>query len=91
MAFEAPESLAQGQFTVECTFGDGPDVLVDSKSLKILLLEHPNCQRSTHGVVGSWQLDLTVNEAEELSKLLYEKAQIAKELYNKLEEFEKYM
>ena len=77
----------KNKFNVECTFGDGPDVLVDSKGLKILLLEHPNCQISTHGVVGSWQLDLTVNEAEELSKLLYEKAQIAKELYNGLEEF----
>ena len=77
----------ENKFNVECTFGDGPDVLIASNGLKILLLEHPNCQRSTHGVVGSWQLDLTVNEAEELSKLLYEKAQIAKELYNGLEEF----
>ena len=77
----------ENKFNVECTFGDGPDVLIASNGLKILLLEHPNCQRSTHGIVGSWQLDLTVKEAEELSKLLYEKAQIAKELYNGLEEF----
>ena len=77
----------ENKFNVECAFGDGPDVLVESKGLKILLLEHPNCQGFTHGVVGSWQLDLTVKEAEELSKLLYEKAQIAKELYKGLEEF----
>ena len=77
----------KNKFSVECTFGEGPDVLIASKGLKILLLEHPNCQGFTHGVVGSWQLDLTLNEAEELSKLLYEKAQIAKELYNGLEEF----
>ena len=77
----------ENKFNVECTFGAGPDVLIASNGLKILLLEHPNCQRSTYGVVGSWQLDLTVNEAEELSKLLYEKAQIAKELYKGLEQF----
>ena len=84
---EPNKSNKMHKFNVVCTFGDGPDVLVASNSLKILLLEHPNCQGFTHGVVGSWQLDLTVKEAEELSILLYEKAQIAKELYNELEEF----
>ena len=74
----------QNKFSVECTFGDGPDVLVNAKDLKIMLMENPDYKRTIHGVVGSWQLDLTVNEAEELSKMLYEKAQIAKNLYNGL-------
>ena len=32
----------ENKFNVECAFGDGPDDLVESKGLKILLLEHPN-------------------------------------------------
>ena len=72
------------KFSVECTFGDGPDVLINAKDLKIMLMENPDYKRTKHGIVGSWQLDLTINEAEELSKLLYEKAQIAKNLYSGL-------
>ena len=49
-----------------------------------MLMENPDYKRTKHGIVGSWQLDLTINEAEELSKLLYEKAQIAKHLYSGL-------
>lgn len=65
---------------VICTWGDGPDVMIAGKAKPILLLEEPNRSGFTHGIVTSWQLDLSVEEAEWLSVWLYTIASEARKL-----------
>lgn len=67
--------------TVESTWGDGPDVLVCGESARIILMEDRNMRAFTHGTVNKWQLDLTVDEALELSHRLFMAATQSKQLH----------
>ena len=70
---------------VICSLGFGPDILVCGDNIGILLMEQPeNLDRYTHGIVKNWQLDLTVEQAFDLSKKLFETATKTKDLLDSL-------
>jgi hypothetical protein len=69
------------KITVESTFGDGPDVLVSGESAVIILMEDRDMRGFTHGTVSKWQLDLTADEALELSHTLFMAATQTKQLH----------
>ena len=65
----------------ECTWGDGPDVLVMLNGTHIMLYEYPkNYERFKHGEVSQGSLDLTSDEALLLAGELISAANSAKEL-----------
>ena len=68
---------------VECTWGEGPDVLVVGKDERILNLSDTVLEdRFTHGCQENWHLDLTVEGAKELAYGLLSKAREAEDLEN---------
>ena len=69
------------KITVDSTFGDGPDVLVSGESAVIILMEDRDMRGFTHGTVSKWQLDLTADEAFELSHRLFMAAAQTKQLH----------
>ena len=70
---------------VICSLGFGPDILVSGDNTSILLMEQPeNLDRYTHGIVKNWQLDLTVEQAFDLSKKLFETATKTKYLLDNI-------
>ena len=78
---------------VEITYGDGSDILVCGDNFSILLMEDPqNLNRSTHGIVRNWQLDLSADEAIALANNLLMKAstikQMEEELFSMGEEYQ---
>ena len=51
----------------ECTWGDGPDVLITLEGTSLVLYEKPSQLLSwQHGAVSEGSLDLTVSEAKQL-------------------------
>jgi len=66
---------------VECTWGDGPDVLVVLDGKPIMLYEDPSdMDKCTHGLVRQGSLDLTAEEAQELGVDLITAARQARQL-----------
>ena len=49
---------------VDCTWGDGPDILVHSNKISILSLDG-----NINKLINNWQLDLTIEQA---NKLIYD-------------------
>lgn len=68
------------EIKAECTWGNGPDVLVHSKDIAILLMTDPDKSRTKHGIVLDWQLDLTKDEANKLIMQLSNAVRICNEL-----------
>ncbi len=55
------------ELKVECTWGEGPDIIVSLSGKKLLLLEDPiDKNRWTYGLVSKGQIDLTCDEAQSL-------------------------
>jgi hypothetical protein len=54
--------------SVECTWGDGPDILVAGEGKLLLSMKSLNCKGWSDGVgvTDKWQLDLTRDEAYRL-------------------------
>lgn len=70
---------------VICSLGFGPDILVSGDNTSILLMEPPRkLDRFTHGIVENWQLDLTVEQALDLSKKLFDAATKTKYLLDNI-------
>lgn len=70
---------------VECTWGDGPDVLLDLKDDYFMLYEDPKFNKApqgspAHGYVTKGSMDLTADEALELAAHLESAANNAKEM-----------
>jgi len=72
---------------VECTWGDGPDVVVTLEQHRFLLLEEPkDSHQFIHGVVQAGQIDLTAGDAELLAIQLQAAARKARELQAMIKE-----
>ena len=70
---------------VVCSLCFGPDILVSGDNTSILLTEPPKkLDRFTHGIVENWQLDLTVEQALDLSKKLFDAATKTKYLLDNI-------
>ncbi len=66
---------------VTCTWGEGPDVVLDLDGTLMVLYEDPHDKDAwTHGAVSDGSLDLTAAEAEELGILLIQVAKQARDL-----------
>jgi len=66
--------------TAECTWGDGPDVLVEGHNVPTFNLSPVENGGSIHGRVRDWQIDLTADEAENLGRHLIMSAARDREL-----------
>ena len=66
----------------ECTWGDGPDVILGLSGSKMILLEAPTVKDGgfIHGTICEGNLDLTVEEALTLANELISAAYQANEL-----------
>lgn len=63
----------------ECTWGDGPDVLVILDGTEMVLHENPyDLDKWAHGKVKSGSIDLTADRALELAKNLMSAVRQAK-------------
>ncbi len=72
----------------ECTWGDGPDVLVILEGTKVMLYEDPiDMDRSVHGYTTQGSFCLTVKEALTLAGSLYVAAGQAMELDNSYRDY----
>lgn len=76
-----------------CTWGDGPDVLVELKGTPVIAYEKPRHNELPrgdykHGFIKEGSFDLTVDEAESFAKELM---RAAKETRNILKSYYKYM
>lgn len=69
-----------------CTWGDGPDVMVDLNGTRLILYEKPFLGKWEHGIVSKGSLDLTVVEAEAFGQQLLNAAKQAKDLYREYSE-----
>ncbi len=48
-----------------CTWGDGPDVLIELKGTSVMCYEEPkDLDRAVHGFVSQGSLDLSIKEAD---------------------------
>lgn len=66
---------------VECTWGDGPDVMVTFKDKPFILYEDPgDKEKWVHGSVRKGSFDLTADEATRLGYKLIGVAETAKML-----------
>ncbi len=63
-----------------CTWGDGPDVIVNLDGTKLILYEKPFYGKWEHGVVSEGSLDLTATEAEIFGQQLLDVAKQARDL-----------
>lgn len=61
-----------------CTWGYGPDVIVNFKDHGFILYEKPKYERWANGCVKNGSCDLTAKEAEELGYKLIEAARQAR-------------
>jgi hypothetical protein len=60
---------------VDCTWGDGPDILLSLSGKGMILLQDPTKKdKWVHGVVTEGSMDLTVDEALALASQLQLKA-----------------
>lgn len=51
----------------QCTWGDGPDIVLSLEGTSLVLLENPSkFNHFKRGVVSAGSLDLTVSEAKQL-------------------------
>jgi hypothetical protein len=65
----------------ECTWGDGPDVLLILDGTDVMLYHDPvDLDRSTHGTVREGSACLTVDEARALAHQLLEASRQAEQL-----------
>ena len=65
----------------ECTWGEGPDVLVVLDGTGVICYEHPkHLDKFTHGLVSQGSLDLTSKEARTFAAQLIKAADAADEL-----------
>jgi hypothetical protein len=71
----------------ECTWGEGPDVILVGEGTPILLYHDPiEKERFTHGVCKEYSVDLTADEAYRLGIELINAARKAQELEKGWEE-----
>jgi len=64
-----------------CTWGDGPDVLVEVKGTNIVLYHDPiGKDRWTHGIISEGSFDMTADEALRFADKLIFAARQAKEI-----------
>lgn len=72
----------------ECTWGQGPDVLVTLDGTGVLCYEDPHSKnKCTHGIVNQGSLDLTIKEARILAASLIMAANQAEELNNSFDDY----
>lgn len=70
----------------ECTWGDGPDVLLVLDGTPVVLYENPdNFKHWTHGTVCNGSADFTAAEARALAEQLLQAAQQAEDMDKQLE------
>jgi len=72
--------LCNRTITAECTWGDGPDVLVEGHNFPTFNLSPVENSGSIHGRVRDWQVDLTADEADRLGADLIMAAARVREL-----------
>lgn len=66
---------------VECTWGQGPDILVVGENHSILNMSPTTMlNKSTYGCQTEWQLDLTTDQADQLAYELLDKIKEVKRL-----------
>ncbi len=71
-----------------CTWGDGPDVLVDLDGTEFLLYEEPrDLSRGAFGVVAYGSACFTAKEARQLAAELIVAADYAEEMEKSAEEY----
>jgi len=72
----------------ECTWGEGPDVLVILEGTRVMLYENPiDLNRATHGYVREGSFDLTIEEALVLAASLIVAAKTAIELDDSYQDY----
>lgn len=71
-----------------CTWGEGPDVMVNLNGTMLILYEDPTDKdRWTHGSISEGAFDLTADEAEELANALLASAKAARDLNKSYNEY----
>ncbi|HDZ24934.1 hypothetical protein LCGC14_1097790 [marine sediment metagenome] len=65
---------------VECTWGDGPDIILDLKDHRFILYEDVIKKGFTHGIIKNGSMDLNVEEAKILVSDLINAIKAAEEL-----------
>lgn len=71
-----------------CTWGEGPDVLVEIDGTPILCYENPtDLNRYTHGIIREGSFYLTVEEAKKLVGSLLMAISQTEELYQSYENY----
>lgn len=66
---------------VSCTWGDGPDIVLDLSGSTLILFEDPiNKDKWKNGTVSNGNMDLTAQEAKQLAQDLLMAAQEVEEL-----------
>lgn len=70
---------------VQCTWGEGPDIMVEFKDEHFILYEKVNPKGWKHGFVKSGSFDLTADAAIQFANNLILAAKQAKQLENDIE------
>jgi hypothetical protein len=71
-----------------CTWGEGPDVILDLDGSLMVLYENPHDKEAwTHGAISDGSLDLTAAEAEELGIQLITASKQARDLSKSAQEY----
>jgi len=84
---ELTEKEETFEIKAECTWGDGPDVLISIKNFPMILASDViDKQRFKHGIVKDAWIDLTQEQARQLAHKLLKAANCAQELEDGLRE-----
>jgi hypothetical protein len=72
----------------ECTWGEGPDVVLSLEDTPLVLGEHPDFDRNRflYGVITKGEIDLTADQAHKLGIQLIDACKRIKELEDNIPE-----
>lgn len=78
---ELTEKQDDSELKVECTWGDGPDVLISIKNHPMILASDViDKEKFAHGIVKDAWIDLTQEQARKLAHDLLRASNVAQEL-----------
>lgn len=72
---------------VECTWAEGPDIIVSLNGHSVILYENPKDSNFEHGIINKGSFDLTKKEAYILAYQLIKAANQATELEDSAREY----
>jgi len=89
-AIKAKKEIISNTINVDCTWGEGPDVLLTLDGKLLMCYEDPiHKEQAVHGFVSKGSMCFTADQALDLAHMLTKAAETAKAMDRDLEEYDK--